>query len=57
MPQDTLTACREIMDRLTKNNVSDMKNEILMKLKDKNITAEERDALLKKLNQILIGNK
>lgn len=57
MPQDTLTACREIIDRLEKNSVSDRKNEILLKLKDKNLSASERDELLKKLNQLLINNK
>lgn len=55
MPADTFTACREIMDRLNKSSISDKKNEILVKLKDKNLSTEERDSLLKQLNRLLIN--
>lgn len=55
MPADTFTACKEIMDRLNKSSISDKKNEILAKLKDKNLSTEERDSLLKQLNLLLIN--
>ncbi|MBQ8164830.1 MAG: DNA primase [Clostridia bacterium] len=57
MPQDTVKACKEIMDRLNKNSIAEQKNEILLRLKDKNLSNEERDLLLKKLNQLLMSNK
>ncbi|MBE7065551.1 MAG: DNA primase [Ruminococcaceae bacterium] len=57
MPQNTMLACREIMDKLTKKNTTDKKNEILAKLKEKNLSPAERDVLLKQLNKLLINNK